>query len=65
MNKLKMQNYYDTMNVTECFCKNSSEFYPEHRLKIINVIIIKMRLLKILLNLIKIVMGYLIIILQI
>ena len=25
---------FDIMNVTECYCRTGSEFYPEHRTKI-------------------------------
>ena len=48
---------FDIMNVTVCFCKIGSEFYPEDRILIIALIII-MRLLMRLLALIKIIMGY-------
>ena len=54
---------FNMMNVTDCFCKNGSEFFPDDRT--INnygaVLIIVLRLLKILLILIKILMDYLII----
>ena len=49
---------FDIMNVTECYCKIGSEFYPEDRMNFIMVPIIIMRLLKRLLALRKIIMGY-------
>ena len=58
-------NIFNGMNVTECYCKMGSELYPEDRMNIIMVLIIIMRLLKRLLILVKIIMGYLILLNQI
>ena len=61
-NIVKEQNHdastFDIMNVTECYCKIGSEFYPEDGINNVLVPIIIMRLLKRLLALIKIIMGY-------
>ena len=48
---------FDIMNVSECYCKIGSEFYPEDKKILIMVRIIIMRLLKRVLALIKFIMG--------
>ena len=49
---------FDVMNVSECYCKIGSEFYPEDRMNINYGTNNYNRLLKRLLALIKIIMGY-------
>ena len=49
---------FEIINVAECYCKIVSEFYPEDRMNINYGTNIIMRLLKRLLALIKIIMGY-------
>ena len=60
-NNINEQTYdastFDIRNVTVCYRKIGSEFYPEDRILIMALIII-MRLLMRLIALIKIIMGY-------